>query len=89
MSADDQSYIPPSSNPNEYEESYQRMIALKRSERRQRRVVILVGFACIIFYIILGALTGWWGIGMIFVPVGGFLMFWGLLREAVILLSEH
>ncbi len=86
---DDQSYIPPRSNPNEFDDSYQRMIALKRRERWQRRAVILVGLGCLVFYILLGAITGWWGTGMIFVPVGGFLMFWGLLREAVIFLSEH
>lgn len=86
---DDQSYIPSSRNPHEFDDSYQRMIALKRRERWQRRIIIMVGFDLIAFYIILGAVTGWWGTGMIFVPVGGFLMFWGLLREAIIFLSEH
>lgn len=85
----DDGYITQNNNPAAFEDGMRRVQELKRREKRIRRRVILIGLLHWAVYIVLGALLGWWGAGMIFVPTGAFLVFGGLARELIVWLSER
>ncbi|NDJ78323.1 MAG: hypothetical protein GYB65_18905 [Chloroflexi bacterium] len=68
-------------------DSLTRLTRLKQRERWQRHRLVIIGVLLFVVYFVLGTLTGLWGAGMIFVPVGGFLLGWGLIQEVLAYLS--
>jgi peptidoglycan/LPS O-acetylase OafA/YrhL len=85
----DEAYIQPGSSAGALDQSMRRLAALRRRERWSRRGLILFGFACLVIGFVILPPLGLAGAGLIFVPVGGFLMFWGVLRQVQSFLAEH
>ncbi len=72
------------------DESLQRLAALHRRERWMRHGLVIGGIALMVFYLLLVAISARLSVlGLIIVPLSGFFLAWGLIREAIAFMASR
>jgi hypothetical protein len=55
--------------------------------RWSMHLTIVAGLIILGLWLLIGRLTGVWGVGLALAPIGGFLVAWGVIQEILAILS--
>lgn len=72
-----------------YEDAWGRLQQKKRQERYRRRMLMVIGVGVLALWVVLGELLGWWGLGLVFGPIGGFFFGWSVIQELLAYASQN